>query len=226
MPGIPDATLVTPASVATVALASAAASRTVAPAPATTARSAATAAPAADLPPAAPGQRLPPHGAEQGRSTGRAGLRARRRLGPLVHGHRGRRDASRAAAIVTGTGNGNPSSFTVASRAALADPAKGHRHPRLTDTDSAGPPIGQHARAGVVGRTGQGQRTVACGHAEGAGRLRHASRAHHARGRRLRAAGRRRVHRQRPDPYARELRPVRRHVIQRHGECNMRKDAP
>ena len=105
-------------------------------------------------------------------------------------------------------------------------PGQGRRHPRLPGPARAGAPAGLHAPVGLGGRLGQGQQVAACGHAEGCRRLRCARDPRHARGGRLRAAGRRRVHRQRPDPGPRELEPVRRHVIQRHGEYLMRKDAP
>jgi len=131
-----------------------------------------------------------------------------------------------ATAIVTGAGRGSPYSFTVASRAALADPAKAAAiRDYLSLLAQAHRWASTHLSAWAAvwaqasGLPSAVMRKAAAG-------LRCARGTRHARRGRLRAAGRRRVHRQHPDPGPRELQPVRRRVIQRNGECLMRKDAP
>ena len=130
-----------------------------------------------------------------------------------------------ATAIVTGAGVRQPVLVHRRVPRRARGPGQGRRHPRLPGPARAGAPVGQtHLSAwAVVWAKASGLPSAVM--RKGCRRLRCARGTHHARGGRLRAAGRG-VHRQRPDPGPRELQPVRRRVIQRHGECLMRKDAP
>ena len=121
-----------------------------------------------------------------------------------------------ARILVNGTGYGAPYSFAVASRAALADPAKAAADPRLPEAAQPGLRVGRLARVGLGLGVGQGHRPAGRHHAQGGqGRRADPGPDHPGRGQR-RAVGVQRVHHRRADPRPRGLQELLGLQLQRH----------
>ena len=113
-----------------------------------------------------------------------------------------------ATAIVTGHGVRQPVLVHRRVPRRARRPGQGRRHPRLPGAARAGSPVGQQPPVRLGRRLGQGHRPAARRHDQGGEPTTPRSPVPITPGRRrLRAAGRQRLHRQRADPRPRELQP-------------------